>query len=132
MAGPKSFRDPVTNRLKAVGFMAVNALGDLAQQEIEGFNLDPRDGWQWNGTQWVRVLQAVLDTEKTQSARLAAQGTLAAVDDATAVVLRAIVLVTVDQLNALRAAVSPALPPITPAQARAAILAKVQAGLADS
>ncbi len=76
--------------------------------------------------------QAADDATRQQNSRVSAQSTLAAVDDATAVVLRGIVLVVVDQLNVIRAALPTPLPPITPAQAKAAIIAKITAGLADS
>lgn len=45
--------------------------------------------------------------------------------------LRAVVLVLVDEINFLRAAVMPALAARTPAQARTAILAKLNSGAAD-
>jgi len=53
MAQRRSFRDPVTQVLKAHGYVTQNAPGDLAQAEAESFNLRPRDGWRWDGAQWV-------------------------------------------------------------------------------
>lgn len=59
-------------------------------------------------------------------------GTAAAgVDQSELVILRALVMVLVDQLNVLRAAVSPPLSAITYAQAKSAIAAKINAGSAD-
>ena len=48
-----SFRDPVTNVLKGYGYCASNAPGDIVQIEADDFNLNPADGWKWNGTTWV-------------------------------------------------------------------------------
>lgn len=47
-----SFRDPITNVLKARGHVATNAPGDVARAEAEGFALEPgkwrmvNDVWQ--------------------------------------------------------------------------------------
>lgn len=48
----KSFRDPVTNILKAFGSADSNAPGDIARDEPEGFNLSPGK-WQFVGGVWV-------------------------------------------------------------------------------
>ena len=48
-----SFRDPITNVLKSWGYSNTNASGDLVQAETDDFNLNPADGWKWNGTSWV-------------------------------------------------------------------------------
>lgn len=47
----KSFRDPVTNVLKAYGFASANAQGDLARDEPDDFNLTPGK-WQLVGDAW--------------------------------------------------------------------------------
>lgn len=48
----KSFRDPVTNVLKAHGYMSTNAVGDLMRDEPDDFNLEPGK-WKWDGVAWV-------------------------------------------------------------------------------
>lgn len=48
-----SFRDPVTNMLKCHGYVNTNQKNDISQPEADDFNLNPEDGWMWNGTQWV-------------------------------------------------------------------------------
>lgn len=50
--GKHSFRDPVTNALKAWGYVESNAPGDVKQAEPDDFNLKPGE-WQWNGSAWV-------------------------------------------------------------------------------
>lgn len=48
-----SFRDPSTNVLKTHGYCTTNQVGDISQLESDDFNLNPKDGWQWNGSAWV-------------------------------------------------------------------------------
>lgn len=55
MAKHLSFRDPVTNVLKAHGFVNRNASNDLVQDEADDFALQP-GRWQWTGTTWVPFL----------------------------------------------------------------------------
>lgn len=50
--GRNSFRDPVTNVLKAHGFVATNSPGDLARKESDDFNLEP-GLWRFDGVSWV-------------------------------------------------------------------------------
>lgn len=52
MAGRHSFRDPVTNVLKAHGFITQNQPGDLMQAEADDFALEPGK-WRWDGSKWV-------------------------------------------------------------------------------
>lgn len=72
----------------------------------------------------------------TQQQRQQATGNVgtatAGLDTPEYVVMRAIVELLVDQLNVLRAAVSPPLAAITYAQAKTAIANKINAGSADS
>lgn len=51
----RSFRDPVTNVLKAHGFVTQNDPGDIGQDEAEDFTLSPGQ-WRLDGTQWVPFL----------------------------------------------------------------------------
>lgn len=46
-----SFRDPVTNVLKAWGYVDENAAGDLKREESDDFNLEPGE-WQLIGDEW--------------------------------------------------------------------------------
>lgn len=48
----RSFRDPISNVLKAWGYMAANGPGEVSQAEAENFTLTPGQ-WQWDGTQWM-------------------------------------------------------------------------------
>ena len=48
-----AFLDPATSRLKAHGFVATNEPGDLVLEVSDGFALDPRDGWRWDGSAFV-------------------------------------------------------------------------------
>lgn len=51
----QSFRDPVTGVLKAYGFAAANAPGDLAQDEADDFALEPGK-WKLVAGAWVQSL----------------------------------------------------------------------------
>ena len=46
-----SFYDPVTNVLKAHGFVETNTPGDIRQEVPDGFDLEP-GRWRWDGTTW--------------------------------------------------------------------------------
>lgn len=153
--GIKSFRDPVTNRLKAFGYMASNSSGDIAQDEPDGFNLDLlTHAWVWDGSAWNQVPQVTLDAEAQQTARTGAESKLAGINQASPVVLRAIAFTLLDELNILRewtvsfktavasatslanlqsrVAALPTLDDRTPLQARNAIVAKIDSGDADA
>lgn len=82
---------------------------------------------------WSNTAQATWDTTQ---ARTEANGNLgtatAGLDAPEYVALRALVAVMADQLNTLRAAVVPAMAPITVAQAKSAIQSKINAGSADT
>lgn len=56
----RSFRDPNTGVLKAVGFCASNEAGDLTQPEADDFNLEPGK-WRWDGTKYVAYVKPPLD-----------------------------------------------------------------------
>lgn len=96
----KSFRDPITNVLKASGFVATNDPGDLVRDESDTFNLEPGK-WQWNGAQWVAIPQATLDAQLVAAQRSEAQGLLASPDGQNKL-LRAIAGALLDQLNTIR------------------------------
>jgi hypothetical protein len=65
----------------------------------------------------ISSVQGILETAPASSARLTAQTEI----DHWPIALQALVLTLIDQLNVLRARVSPPLAAITPAQALAAI-----------
>lgn len=73
----------------------------------------------WTGPQ-IAAAQAVLDTAPAISDQLTAQAQV----DSIPIFEKAIVLAIIDALNVIRAALPAPLPPITPAQALAAIRAK--------
>ena len=52
--GKNSFRDPLTQVLKAHGFVTTNAPGDIQHPEDDAFNLEP-GRWRWDGSTWVAV-----------------------------------------------------------------------------
>ena len=61
MAQKYSFRDPVTNRLKAWGYITHNEPGDVQQVEADEFTLDlTTRAWVWDGLQWVEIPFPVL------------------------------------------------------------------------
>ena len=65
----KSFRDATTGMLKASGFVSTNEAGDVAQDEADGFNLEPRK-WRWTGTAWVAyVAPLTQDQQDINAAR---------------------------------------------------------------
>lgn len=85
-----------------------------------------RDG-SWKGKKaaaWsaaeVNAAQTILDTTASVTAQLTAQRQI----DGVSIEMKAIVLTLVDALNVVRANLPTPLPPITPAQAIAAIRAK--------
>jgi hypothetical protein len=82
----KSFRDPVTNVLKARGSVAANAPGDLARDEPDGFALEPGKwrlvGDAWQGYDVVSVPDRVLNAQARL--QLIVAGKLAAVNAAVA------------------------------------------------
>ena len=49
----RAFLDPTTARLKAHGFVQSNEPGDVILDISEEFNLNPQDGWKWDGTKFV-------------------------------------------------------------------------------
>lgn len=114
MAGEiRSFRDPVTNRLKAWGRITANQPGDISQIEAEIFNLDLRTGaWTWNGSAWIAVAQSILDAEAIQSYRATANSNLSALGGHFTLD-RAIIFALIDELNVIRAAVPRAIVSIT-------------------
>lgn len=71
---PKNaFIDPVTSVLKTQGFVQTNDPGDIVIPVPEDFNLNPRDGWKWNGTQFVSfVLPLPPDKFATAKVKVAA------------------------------------------------------------
>jgi len=73
----------------------------------------------WTAPQ-IAAAQTVLDTAPASSPQLSAQAAV----DGWPLELKALALALIDQLNVLRAALPVPLPPITPAQAIAAIRAK--------
>ena len=48
-----AFLDPVTSRLKCHGFVQTNDPGDVVLPVPEDFALNPRDGWKWDGADFV-------------------------------------------------------------------------------
>lgn len=81
-------------------------------------------------------LQPVMDSDTTPAFILAAQRTDAITQLSTdpsgiSKLNRAILLTLLDQLNTIRAALPIPLSAITPAQARAAVQAKINSGVAD-
>lgn len=155
MAGEiRSFRHPVTNRLKAWGRMLANEPGDLVRVEPEDFNLDLLTGaWEFDGAAWVAVGQAVRDAEKLAAQRAAATAFLSS-PESMLKLLRAVAAVLVDELNIARGwtvsfkaevaaaasladlktrvATLPTLNDRTLAQAKTAILAKIGSGEVDT
>ena len=47
-----SFHDAVTGVLKAHGFVEANAPGDVRQEVLDNFDLEP-GRWRWDGAAWV-------------------------------------------------------------------------------
>lgn len=102
MAEIRSFRDPVTNRLKAWGRITANQPGDLVRIEPEGFSLDLlAHVWQWNGSAWIAVDQPTLDGEKLALQRQTALDFLNS-PEGTYKLLRAAFDVARDEVNILR------------------------------
>ena len=73
----------------------------------------------WTAPQ-ITTVQNILETAPELTPQRAAQNEI----DSWPIATRALVLAMVDQINVLRAGMNPALPPITPAQAFAAIRTK--------
>lgn len=151
--GKTSFRDPNTNRLKAIGFMLANEPGDVARNEPDGTTLDPHDGWVFIAGSWTAVPQATLDAERNQAQRDRATALLGSTEGALKL-LRAVAAVLVDELNIARGwtvsfkaevaaaasladlktrvATLPTLNDRTLAQAKTAILNKIASGDVDT
>lgn len=70
-------------------------------------------------------------TWQNQQDRAAAKAVLASATDAQAKILRAVAMVCLDEINALRAAVTPTLPARTMNQFRNAIANKIDGGTVD-
>jgi len=51
--GKRAFLDPGTMRLKTWGYVLTNEVGDIPMDIAEDFDLEPSDGYRWDGTQFL-------------------------------------------------------------------------------
>jgi hypothetical protein len=118
----QSFPDPRLT-LTYLPPRGVHAVWDPAPSAAEQSQYDALvAGWDWS--------QAAQDAYDLSQSRALAQAALS-LADADHRLLRAVLLTLLDQVNTIRAALAPPLPPLTAAQVTAAVKAKANSAAAD-
>jgi hypothetical protein len=118
----QSFPDPRLT-LTYLPPLGVHAVWSPAPSAAEQSQYDALvAGWDWS--------QAAQDAYDLSQSRALAQAALSQAD-ADHRLLRAVLLALLDQLNVIRAALVPPLPPVTVAQALTAVRAKANSAAAD-